>query len=127
MKTALLAAIAQNDYPDLVTNVTLGIRTIFATIPYYVYTFGNDSTAGLPSFLVVPVKVLFDGLYVITNVPAQVVAFLTGVSGARIFPILPPAQPMFPPSEGATLLSTLVCGSGSGVSADAWCGAESVA
>lgn len=127
VKTALLAAIAQNDYPDLVTNVTLGIRTIFATIPYYVYTFGNDSTAGLPSFLVVPVKVLFDGLYVITNVPAQVVAFLTGVSGARIFPILPPAQPMFPPSEGATLLSTLVCGSGSGVSADAWCGAESVA
>lgn len=127
VKVALLAAIAQNDYPDLVTNVTLGIRTIFATIPYYVYTFGNDSAAGVPSFLVVPVKVFFDGLYVITNVPAQVVAFLTGVSGARIFPILPPAQPMFPPSEGATLLNALVCGSGSGVSADAWCGVESVA
>jgi len=127
VKTALLAAIAQNDYPDLVTNVTQGIRTIFATIPYYVYTFGNDSVAGVPSFLVVPVKVFFDGLYVITNVPAQVVAFLTGVSGARIFPILPPAQPMFPPSEGTTLLNAVVCGGGSGVSADAWCGAESVA
>ena len=127
VKKALLAAIAQNDYPDLVTNVTLGLRTIFATIPYYVYTFGSDSAAGVPSFLVVPVKVLFDGLYVITNVPAQVVAFLTGVSGARIFPILPPAQPMFPPSEGATLMSAMVCGGGSGVPADSWCGAESVA
>lgn len=127
VKEALLAAIATNHYPNLVTNVSLGIRTIFATIPYYVYTFGNDSAAGVPSFLVVPVKVFFDGLYVITNVPAQVVAFLTGVSGARIFPILPPAQPMFPPSEGATLMSTLVCGGGSGVPADAWCGAVSVA
>lgn len=127
VKEALLAAIAQNDYPDLVTNLSLGIRTIFATIPYYVYTFGNDSAAGLPRFLVVPVKVFFDGLYVITNVPAQVVAFLTGVSGARIFPILPPAQPMFPPSEGATMLSALACGSGSSIPADAWCGAESVA
>lgn len=127
VKKALLAAIAQNDYPDLVTNVALGVRTIFATIPYYVYTFGNDSAAGVPSFLVVPVKVLFDGLYVITNVPAQVVAFLTGVSGARIFPILPPAQPMFPPSEGATVLSALVCGGASGVPTNAWCGAESVA
>lgn len=127
VKEALLAAIATNRYPNLVTNVSLGIRTIFATIPYYVYTFGNDSAAGLPSFLVVPVKVVFDGLYVITNVPAQVVALLTGVSGARIFPILPPAQPMFPPSEGATLLNAPICGSGSGVPADAWCGAETVA
>lgn len=127
VKEALLAAIAQNDYPDLATNLALGVRTIFATVPYYVYTFGNDSAAGVPGFLVVPVKVIFDGLYVLTNVPAQIVAFLTGVSGARIFPILPPAQPMFPPSEGATLMSAMVCGGGSGVSADAWCGAESVA
>jgi len=127
VKDALLAAIGQNDYPDLVTNLALGVRTIFATIPYYVYTFGNDSAAGVPDFLVVPVKVLFDGLYVITNVPAQVVAFLTGVSGARIFPILPPAQPMFPPSEGATLMSALACGGGSSIPVDAWCSAESVA
>jgi hypothetical protein len=127
VKEALLAAIAQNDYPDLVTNLSLGIRTIFATIPYYVYTFGNDSASGLPSLLVVPVKIFFDGLYVITNVPAQVVAFLTGVSGARIFPILPPAQPMFPPSEGATMLSALACGSGSSIPPDAGCGAQSVA
>ena len=127
LRQALLDAIAANDYPDLVTNVALGLRTIFSTIPYYVFTFADDNTAGLPSFLVLPVKILFDGLYVITNVPAQVVAFLTGVSGARIFPILPPAPPMFPPSEDASVLSALVCGGGSGVPGESWCSAESVA
>ena len=44
-------------------------------------------------------KILFDGLYVITNVPAQIVAFLTGVTGARIFPLLPPA-PRVPAGRG---------------------------
>ena len=51
LKQALKDAIAMNDYPDIITNVALGLRTIFATVPYYVYMFGNDTGAGLPSFL----------------------------------------------------------------------------
>ena len=100
LKQALEDAIATNDSPDFVTDVALGLRTIFATMPYYVYMFGNDFGAGLPSFIVVPVKILFDGLYVATNVPAQIVALLTGVTGARIFPLLPPAPPSWPSSPG---------------------------
>ena len=88
LKQALEDAIATNDFPPFVTGVSLGLRTIFATIPYYVYMFGNDLGAGLPSVILVPVKILFDGLYVATNVPAQIVALLTGVTGARIFPII---------------------------------------
>ncbi|MGD9622110.1 MAG: hypothetical protein AB7G47_16240 [Mycolicibacterium sp.] len=33
-----------------------------------------------------------------TNVPAQIVARLTGVSGASIFPLLPPEEPAPPPA-----------------------------
>ncbi|BBY31485.1 hypothetical protein GCM10023114_34630 [Mycolicibacterium sediminis] len=96
---ALEEAIAENTSPDLVTSLVLGIRTIFTTIPYYVY--GAD--AGLPDFLAGPGKVLLDGLYVATNVPAQIVAFLTGVTGARLFPLLPPPAPNFPPANGGVL------------------------
>lgn len=125
LKQALQDAIAMNDYPNIVTNVALGLRTIFATVPYYIFTFGNDNVAGLPDFLLVPVKILFDGLYVVTNVPAQIVAFLTGVSGARIFPILPPAPPSFP-SDELVLMNAVACGGTAGVPA-AWCSLEGVA
>jgi hypothetical protein len=129
LKQALEAAIAQNKSPDLLTNVALSLRTIVATVPYYIYTFGNDTVAGLPSFLLLPVKIVFDGLYVATNIPAQIVAFLTGVSGARIFPVLPPAPPAFPPAEDATLPDSVMlvsCGA-SGSVAESWCGQASVA
>ncbi|HEY6574456.1 MAG TPA: alkaline phosphatase family protein [Mycobacterium sp.] len=129
LKQALEEAIAQNKSPDLLTNVALSLRTIVATVPYYIYTFGNDTSAGLPSFLLLPVKIVFDGLYVATNIPAQIVAFLTGVSGARIFPLLPPAPPAFPPAEEATLPDAAIfvrCGV-SGSVAESWCGEASVA
>ncbi len=129
LKQALNDAIATNGYPDFATGVALSLRTIFATVPYYVYMFGNDISAGLPSFLLVPVQILFDGLYVATNVPAQIVAFLTGVTGASIFPLLPPAPPVFPPTEETTLPDStlLVCGSAPGSAAGSWCGEKSVA
>ena len=38
------------------TNVALGLRTIFATVPYYVYILGNDISAGLPGIFLVPVE-----------------------------------------------------------------------
>jgi Type I phosphodiesterase / nucleotide pyrophosphatase len=77
---ALRAQLAMNTYPDPITNLALSLRTIFAFIPFYVYD------AGLPS----PIG---DILYVATNIPAQIVAFLTGVQGASIFPVLPPPPP----------------------------------
>lgn len=120
---ALEDAIAANDYPDLITNVALGLRTIFATIPYVIYEFGNDFAGDVPEFLVVPVKILFDGLYVATNVPAQIIALLTGVSGASIFPLLPPPPPDFP-SEGAQETVVALCG---GATEESWCSAGSVA
>ncbi len=74
---ALEAQIASNDYPNIIVNVALSTRTIVAFLPYYV------QGAGLPA-------PLGDILYVATNVPAQLVAFGTGVWGARLFPLLPP-------------------------------------
>jgi hypothetical protein len=129
LKQALEDAIASNDYPDFVTGVALGLRTIFATVPYYVYMFEYDTIAGLPSSLVVPVKVLFDGLYVVTNVPAQIVALLTGVTGVSFLPLLPPAPPVFPPAEDSILLDSanLVCAGVTGSAAEPWCAAASVA
>jgi hypothetical protein len=129
LKQALHDAIAQNGYPDIATNVTLGVRTVFTSLPYFVFTFGNDIEAMVPDILAAPVRILFDGLYVITNVPAQVVAFLTGVSGASIFPLLPPAPPMFPPADDALLPDSAILAScaGAGSVEKSLCGAGSVA
>jgi hypothetical protein len=109
---ALQDAIADNDYPDLITNIALGARTVFATVPYYVLELKRDLGAGVPNFLLLPFNLVFDGLYVATNVPAQIVAFLTGVTGARIFPLLPPEQPDFAPTPAPTADARLLaCGS----------------
>jgi hypothetical protein len=77
LQDALKAQMANNDYPNIIVNVALSVRTIVAFVPYFVYD------AGLPA----PIG---DILYVATNTPAQVVAFVTGVHGARLFQILPP-------------------------------------
>ena len=104
LEQALLEAIATNQPPDIVTNIALSLRTIFATIPYYVYEFTSGGT--------MPIPVLGDALYVATNIPAQIVARLTGVTGARIFPLLPPGPPSWPEDEEATSpdISIVACG-----------------
>jgi hypothetical protein len=82
----------------------LSLRTIFTSIPYFIYDFTVDSTG--------PIKIVGDALYVATNIPAQIVAFLTGVSGARLWPILPPPPPSWPnsPEEtNAPVTTILVC------------------
>jgi hypothetical protein len=93
----LNAEIAAIQSPNIITDTALTLRTIFATIPYYIYDFGLTGNSGLPSFLALPAQLLFSGLYVATNIPAQIVAFGTGVYGARLFPILPPPAPDFTP------------------------------
>jgi hypothetical protein len=112
---ALQDQIATNHSPGLLTNVALSLRTIFATIPYYVWTLNNDGT--------IPVPLLGNVLYMVTNVPAQIIARLTGVTGARIFPLLPPGPPSWPGKEETITsdTSTLACDGGdpAAVSCDA--------
>ena len=90
LQDTLKAQMALNDYPNIITNVALSLRTIVAFVPYYVYG------AGLPA-------PLGDILYVATNIPAQIVAFLTGVQGASLFPILPPPPITFTPEEATSV------------------------
>ncbi|MGV0791154.1 alkaline phosphatase family protein [Mycolicibacterium sp. XJ1819] len=113
---ALEEAIAMNQPPDLITNVALSLRTIFATIPYFMYDFTGDA---------LPIPFLGDFLYVATNVPAQIVARLTGVTGASIFPLLPPPPPSWPGQDQAPqMITVLTCGSGVGAATEAQCSAS---
>ncbi|MBO0678316.1 alkaline phosphatase family protein [Mycolicibacterium sp. S2-37] len=65
---ALEEAIASNRSPDPITTFVLSLRTIFATIPYYVVDLTGSED---------------NPLYEATNVIAQIVAQLTGV---QVFP-----------------------------------------
>lgn len=110
--TQLVAAlnyeISQNTSPNFLTDTALTLRTIFTSIPYFIYDFGLTGNSGLPSFLALPAQLLFSGLYVATNIPAQIVAFGTGVYGARLFPILPPPAPDFTPVNPQTPAPTIL-------------------
>ena len=52
-----------------------------------------------------PVRLIGNLTYVVTNVVAQIVARLTGVTGASIFPLWPPA----PPSVESPLDTAQLC------------------
>lgn len=137
---ALFDAIDMNGYPDIATNVALSVRTIFTSIPYFIYEFTYDtidqlkSIAGQDIFLVsalaglavVPVQLVGNLLYVATNIPAQIVARLTGVTGNSIFPLVPPPPSTWPPAQlNVPDLALLACGDGA--SAGAPCDAAIVA
>ena len=110
LREALQDLISKNGYPDAVTNVALGVRTIFTSIPYFLFNFTVDAVDGLKSvaaqnipvvsfvaaLAVAPVQLIGDLGYVATNFIAQIVARITGVTGASIFPLWPPAAPDFP-------------------------------
>ena len=108
LQDTLKAQIATNDYPNIITNVALSLRTIVAFVPYYVYG------AGLPA----PIG---DVLYVATNVPAQLVAFGTGVYGARLFQILPPPPITITPEEATSVDAFLRMSCGDASLASAGC------
>lgn len=144
LRKALQDAIAMYGYPDIGTNIALSVRTIAATIPYYVDNIVNGITSGLQSladqglFLIsplaklaiIPVKLVGDIAYVATNVVAQIIARLTGVEGASIFPLVRPAPPEFPsgPEEASTPdLIAVACSDGRVSSALFACGATAVA
>ncbi|MCH9666329.1 MAG: alkaline phosphatase family protein [Actinomycetia bacterium] len=142
LRGSLQDAIAMYGYPDIGTQLALGARTIFATVPYVVYGLTNDVVSSLQAiadqgiFLIsllarlaiAPVQFIGDVTYVMTNTGAQIVARLTGVTGASIFPLWPPAPPSFPttPEEAAVPDALLLCGDADGLSA-ALCGEGSMA
>lgn len=126
LRAGLQDVISKNGYPDVITNVSLGVRTIFTSIPYFLYNFTLDVVDGLKSVAaqnipvvsfiaavaVVPVQFIGDLGYVATNFVAQVVARITGVTGASIFPLWPPAAPDFPSilEQLSELNEASVCG-----------------
>lgn len=138
LREVLQDAIGTYGYPDIGTQIALGVRTVFASVPYFV----DEITIGLTSALqgiadqdiflisplaalaIVPVQFIGDLVYVATNVVAQIVARLTGVTGASIFPLWPPAPPSFPstPEEATVLQALMVCGGSPGSTQPLWCG-----
>ena len=144
LRGALLDIIAKYGYPDIGTTLALGARTIFASVPYYVDMLTTGITDSLRAvadagiflisplarLVIVPVKFVGDLAYVATNFVAQIVARLTGVTGASIFPLWPPAPPTFPEApDGVSTpdLVALVCSDGRVSSAVFTCGAAAVA
>jgi Type I phosphodiesterase / nucleotide pyrophosphatase len=86
IKQALTNAIAMYGYPNIATNVALVVRTVAGTIPYVVLTVFDGLAASVPQFLVFPVQLLGAIIYQATNIPAQIIARLTGVTGNQIIP-----------------------------------------
>lgn len=144
LRKALQDAVAMYGYPDIGTNIALSVRTIAATIPYYVDNIVNGITSGLQSladqdiFLIsplaalaiLPVKLIGDIVYIAVNIPAQIIARLTGVTGASIFPLVRPAPPSFPesPEESSTPdLVAVACTEGRVSTAVFSCGAPTIA
>ncbi|SBS77796.1 Type I phosphodiesterase/nucleotide pyrophosphatase [uncultured Mycobacterium sp.] len=103
---ALLDAIARNGWPDIATNVALSVRTIFASIPYFLDGGINSITATLQGiaddniFLIsqlaavakVVVQVLGNVGVAATSALAELVAWMTGVD------IVAQGHPLPPPS-----------------------------
>lgn len=95
LRAAVLEVIGKYGYPNIGTDLTLGVRTVFASVPYFLNQGFDAVTAQLQSIAdknifvisplaqvaIVPVKVVGSLAYAATNVVAQVVARLTGVTG----------------------------------------------
>lgn len=109
LQQALKDAIARNGWPDIATNVALSVRTIFASIPYFLVQGLDAINASLQGivndniFLVsqvaavaqVAVQVIGGVVYAATDALAQLVALMTGVD------IFSKGHPQDPPSGAA--------------------------
>jgi hypothetical protein len=114
---ALNDAINTFGYPNVGTDIALGVRTVFGSIPYFLDIFVNDITAqlqaivdqdiflisalvGVAEFLV---QITGDVLVFTTQAVARVVGYLTG-SGV----IAPTDPPLPPPPAGSVRVPVLL-------------------
>ena len=116
LKPALNDAIAMYGYPDIGTNIALGVRTVFASIPYFLDGFVTSIAGQLQAivdqdiFLIsalaglteLAVQFTGDILVGVTQAIARVVATLTG-SG-----VIAPTDPPLPVPPAAALLDSAV-------------------
>ena len=86
IKLALTDAIGMYGYPDVATNIALDLRTIVGFVPYFVYTVFNGLTADMSGPFKLPIQFIGAVLYQAVNIPAQIIARLTGVTGNQIIP-----------------------------------------
>jgi len=86
LQNALSDAIDMYGYPDILTDITLTLRTIVATVPYFIYTVFTDLSAAVPEFLQLPILAIGAVIYNLVNIPVQLLVRLTGVSGNEILP-----------------------------------------
>jgi Type I phosphodiesterase / nucleotide pyrophosphatase len=122
LRLALEDALGMYGYPDIATNVRLSVRTIATIVPDQVFALFNGLIYGgqLPGFLVTPVTVVGIVVYQSTNIPAQIIARLTGVTGNQIIPpdlnpFLTPPTPVNPPTSTLTTLDFSHLGSAGGL------------
>lgn len=86
IKQALTDAIDMYGYPDIATNISLMIRSIAGIIPYSIFTVFDSLASSVPEFLQLPVQFIGAVIYQMFNIPAQIIARLTGVTGNQIIP-----------------------------------------
>ncbi|MGI9163998.1 MAG: alkaline phosphatase family protein [Mycobacterium sp.] len=120
LKQALGDAVGMYGYPDTGTSITLGIRTVFAAIPYFIEGFVTSITGQLQSivdqqiFVIstlagateLAVQLIGDGLVGVTEAVARVVASLTGAGS------IAPTDPPLPAPPVAALPVAIGTGSG---------------
>lgn len=116
LNQALSDALGMYGYPNIGTDIALGTRTVFASIPYFLNGFVETITGQLQAiadadiFLIstlagvaeFAVQIVGDVLVGTTQALARVVATLTG-SG-----VIPPSDPPLPPPSAAVLLPAAV-------------------
>jgi len=117
LKQALNDAVAMYGYPNIGTDIALGVRTVFASVPYFLGIITNSTTAQLQSlvdqqiFLISTlaqgaqfvVQLTGDALVGVTQVVARAVGHLTGAG------TIPPADAPLPaPPADSVLVPILV-------------------
>lgn len=133
LRAAVLDVIGKYGYPNIGTDLTLGVRTVAASVPYFLNQAFQQVTAQLRSVaeknifvisplaqaMTVPVQLVGSLTYAATNVVAQVVARLTGVTGASLVPIfIPPLPPLVgteDPAPAAACTVLVACGTSAGI------------
>ena len=102
--SALSASFAAQGYPNMVTDVSLTSRTIAVTIPYLMYDPISNLVDSMPDFLQAPVSWVGAGVYQSVNIPVQIWARITGVTGNQI---IPPVFNPFLPEDSSTLFAAV--------------------